>query len=179
MTVVAAPVRVPESKMKRFRQALAIPAEEMIPIGNIVFDNVTMNEAVRRTMEMARKTDKPRYVCTANLDHLALCESDIEFREIYRRADLVLADGMPVVWLSQPHVMGKLRERVAGSDLFWELSKAAAKTDLKLFFMGGAPGSADRAAEAVRELYPGVEVCGTYCPSFEELGHRSGTRAYP
>lgn len=155
-------------KMRSFRQALgATPAEEMIPIGDIVFDNVTMDEAVRRILEMARKTDKPRYVCTANLDHLAISEHDDEFRDVYRRADLVLADGMPVVWLSQPHIMGRLQERVAGSDLFWELSKASAKTGLRLFLLGGLPGSADRAAEALRTSYPGVQICGTDCPSFE------------
>lgn len=155
--------------MKTFRQALAVSPEKLIPIGDIVFDNVTMREAVDRIVDMAQQKGRARYVCTANLDHLALCENDVAFRQIYRRADLVLADGMPVIWLSQPHVMGSLHARVAGSDLFWELGKASAKTGLKLFFMGGTPGSADRAKEAICDLYPGAQVVGTYCPSFENF----------
>ena len=153
--------------VRRVLQAFSVPSEDMIPIGDIIFDNVTMTQAVARVVEMAKKTDRPRYVCTANLDHMALCEKDEEFREIYRRADLVLADGMPVVWLSQPHVMGSLQARVAGSDLFFELARASAVHNLRLFFLGGSPGSADKAAEAVKILYPKAQVCGTYCPSFE------------
>ena len=153
--------------MKSFKQALQVAPEKLIPIGDIVFDNVTMREAVDRVVEMAHKKDRARYVCTANLDHLAMCETDDSFREIYRRADMVLADGMPVVWLSQPHVMGSLSARVAGSDLFWEVAKVSAKNNLRLFFMGGSPGSADLAAEAIKGMYPGAQVVGTYCPAFE------------
>ena len=157
-----------EGRVKKgFKKAFAVQPESMIPIGDIVFDNVTMTEAVERIVQMARKTDRPRYVCTANLDHLALCEKDAEFREIYRRADLVLADGMPVVWLSQPHVMGSLHARVAGSDLFFELARASETTGLRLFFLGGSPGSADQAADAMRILYPQAIITGTYCPAFE------------
>ena len=154
---------------KGLKKAFSVPPESMIPIGDVVFDNVTMPEAVERIIEMTRKTDRPRYVCTANLDHLALCEKDAEFREIYRRADLVLADGMPVVWLSQPHIMGSLHARVAGSDLFFELARASASHGLRLFFLGGSPGSADKAAEAVQVLYPKALICGTYCPSFDDF----------
>ena len=158
-----------ETVRKTLQKAFAVAPESMIPIGDIIFDNVSMSEAVERVVEMARKTDRPRYVCTANLDHMALCEKDEEFREIYRRADLVLADGMPVVWLSQSHVMGSLQARVAGSDLFFELARASSTHRLRLFFLGGSPGSADKAAEAVQLLYPKALVSGTYCPSFENF----------
>ena len=156
-------------KKNGLKEAFAVPPEDMIPIGDVIFDNVTMQEAVQRIVAMTKKTDRPRYVCTANLDHLALCEKDDEFREIYRRADLVLADGMPVVWLSQPHVMGSLHARVAGSDLFFELARASAVHGLRLFLLGGSPGSAEKATEALQILYPGANICGSYCPSFEDF----------
>src|SRR5262245_35800038 len=139
-------------------------------IADVLFDDVTMAEAVTRVAHMARQRDRPRYVCPGNLDHLALLRRDQRFGEIYRRADLVLADGMPIVWLSRLARGGSLRERVAGSDLFWELARLSADTGLKLFFLGGAPGAAERAAAAARARYPGVQICGIYCPSFEEFG---------
>ncbi len=158
-----------DGKKNGLKEAFAVAPEDMIPIGDVIFDNVTMHEAVQRIVAMTKKTDRPRYVCTANLDHLALCERDDEFREIYRRADLVLADGMPVVWLSQPHVMGSLHARVAGSDLFFELARASAVHGLRLFLLGGSPGSAEKATEALQILYPGANICGSYCPSFEDF----------
>jgi len=135
-------------------------------ITQTAFDNVTMEEAVVRITQMAQKTDIPRVICTGNLDHLVMLQKDADFRAIYQAADLVLADGAPIVWLS--HLCGTpLKERVTGSDLFWELGRASAATGLRLFFLGGAPGAAARAADAVHRRYPSAIVCGSYCPPKE------------
>ena len=147
-----------------------------INIANVTFDNVTMDEAVTRIVKMAQKTDTPRHVCTGNLDHLVTLSRDAEFRAIYAEAALTLADGAPVVWLSRlgPASLGApLRERVTGSDLFWELGRASAATGVRLFFLGGAPCAADLAAEAVRRRHPGAQICGTYCPPKEQFDTES------
>jgi N-acetylglucosaminyldiphosphoundecaprenol N-acetyl-beta-D-mannosaminyltransferase len=139
-------------------------------INDIAFHNVTMQEAVARIVQMAQKTEKPRYVCTGNLDHLVTLAHDPEFREIYQNSDLTLADGKPIVLLSRlaaTPTCPALKQRVTGSDLFWELARASEATGLRLFFLGGAPCAADLAREAVLKLYPGAQICGTYCPPFE------------
>ncbi len=140
-----------------------------VQIGNTAFDNVTMPETVDWIMEAVRRNDRPRLVCTGNLDHLVTLHHDAQFRAIYADADLVLADGMPIVWLSRL-MRQPLKERVAGSDLFWELGRASAEHGLRLFFLGGRDGAADAAAEAVRQRYPGARICGIYCPPFAEFG---------
>ena len=71
-----------------------------VAVGGVFFDDVTMREAVARIVTMCHAGGRPGYVCTGNLDHLVMLQKDAEFRAIYGRADLVLADGMPVVWLS-------------------------------------------------------------------------------
>lgn len=137
-----------------------------VRIDDVAFDKVTMRQAVEHIAAMAKMRDRPRYVCTGNLDHLVLIEKDPEFASAYEKADLVVADGAPVVWLSR--LLAKpLPERVAGSDLFWELAKASAERGLRLFFLGGAPGSAAKAADAAERRYPGAKIVGTYCPPFE------------
>ena len=138
-----------------------------ISVASTDFHNVTMEEAVTCIVQMAQKTEKPRYVCTGNLDHLVTLERDPEFRAIYAQSDLTLADGKPVVLLS--HLAGgePLRERVTGSDLFWELARASSVTGLRLFFLGGAECAADAAKDAVLRRYPAAVVCGTYCPPRE------------
>lgn len=140
-----------------------------ISIANVAFDNVTMKEAVNRIVQMAQKTDTPRYVCTGNLDHLVTLSRDTHFQRIYADADLVLADGAPVVWLSRLSSAQPLRERVTGSDLFWELARASEHSGVRLFFLGGKPGATELAAKAVRERHPGAQICGSYCPPFEEF----------
>lgn len=136
-----------------------------VPVTNVWFDNLTMNEAVDRIVDYACRADKPRYVCTGNLDHLAMLERDPEFAGVYREADLVLADGAPILWLSKlSHRHDPLAERVAGSDLFWELAKVSGERGLRLFFLGGRPGAAESAAAAVIARYPQANICGVYCP---------------
>jgi len=63
-----------------------------------------------------------------------------------------------------------LPARVAGSDLIWSLSRAAATRGRSVFMLGGAPGTADAAARALKEQIPGLVVSGTYYPPmrFEE-----------
>ncbi len=132
-------------------------------LGGVRFDNVKMSEAVAAIVKMAQKTETPRMVCTANLDHLATMQDDQDFRQIYREADFVVADGMPLVWLS--HIAGcPLKERVAGSDLFWELGRASSLTSVRLFFLGGQVGSAEKASLKLQQVFPGAQIVGTYCP---------------
>jgi len=141
-----------------------------IYISDVAFHNVTMAEAVTQIVQMAQKTGKPRYVCTGNLDHLVTLEHDAEFRAVYQGSDLTLADGKPVVWLSRLAAAPSrpaLKERVTGSDLFWELARASDMTGLRLFFLGGAPYAAELARDAVLKKYPGAQICGVYCPPFE------------
>ena len=94
--------------------------------------------------------------------------SDLEFRRIYSMADLVVADGMPLVWLS--HLAGApLKERVAGSDMFWEIGRASAQYGLRLFLLGGMPCSAQIAAKKLEKQYPGAVIAGAYCPPYGSL----------
>jgi N-acetylglucosaminyldiphosphoundecaprenol N-acetyl-beta-D-mannosaminyltransferase len=137
-----------------------------VDIDGLLFDDVTMDEATARIVELAKMRDRPRFVCTGNLDHLAIAAEDREFKAAYEEADLVVADGAPVVWLSR---LGgtPLKERVAGSDLFWTLGRASAETGVTLFFLGGVEGAADAAKAELEKRYPGVKIVGTYCPPFK------------
>jgi N-acetylglucosaminyldiphosphoundecaprenol N-acetyl-beta-D-mannosaminyltransferase len=126
-----------------------------------------MGETVQRIVALAAIPEGQALVCTGNLDHLVTLQQDSEFRAAYQEADLVLADGMPIVWISRLGRGPGLKERVAGSDLFWELARESQQSGLRLFFLGGSPGSAQRAADAVQLRYPAARVCGIYCPPFE------------
>src|SRR5690606_30887207 len=116
-------------------------------------------EALERVAHLAERRGQPAYVVTPNVDHLVKLQDDPLFREVYARADLVLADGAPLLWASRL-VGTPLRAKVSGSDLFVELAPIAAARGLKLFFMGGRPGAAERAAELLRERHPGLQVVG-------------------
>ena len=102
-------------------------------------------------------------VVTPNLDHLHRCLHDLTFAALVSEAELVVADGMPLVWAAR--LQGTpLPERVAGSNLISSLSGAAAARGRRVFFLGGAPSTAEGAAQVLRERFPSLKVVGTACP---------------
>jgi N-acetylglucosaminyldiphosphoundecaprenol N-acetyl-beta-D-mannosaminyltransferase len=114
------------------------------------------------------ETGRPTFFITANTHYVMLTQQNPDLQAINARAALILADGAPLVWASR--WMGSpLPERVAGSDLVFELSSEAAKQGYRMFFVGGAEGIAEEAARRLRELYLELEVVGTECPALYDL----------
>jgi N-acetylglucosaminyldiphosphoundecaprenol N-acetyl-beta-D-mannosaminyltransferase len=102
------------------------------------------------------------WIITPNVDILRQIRRP-QFGGLLRDADLVLADGMPVVWASR--LLGKsLPARVAGSSLIFTLSDAAAAAGYRIFLLGGLEGTAERAAARLES--DGARVAGWHCPPF-------------
>lgn len=106
---------------------------------------------------------KGGWVVTPNLDILRRCVRDQAFREMVLKADLVVPDGMPLIWASRLS-RSRLPERVPGSGLISTLSEAAARDGRSVFLLGGAPGTADAAAEILTLRSGALRVVGTHCP---------------
>jgi N-acetylglucosaminyldiphosphoundecaprenol N-acetyl-beta-D-mannosaminyltransferase len=105
------------------------------------------------------------WVCPANLDVLRQWRASAELRELVARADLVVADGMPLIWAGG--LQGSpLPERVAGSTLVGSLCEEAARAGASVFLLGGNPGTAEAAADELASRAPGLRVAGTLCPPF-------------
>lgn len=131
---------------------------------NTFVDNLTMDEAVKE-IDLLIQQKKRSYVVTPNVDHIVRLEKDKEFKQVYDDADLILTDGMPLVWYS--HLCGRpIREKVSGSDLFPAVCEMASQKKYSMYFLGAAEGIAARAAEIVKTRYPGLEIVGTYSPSY-------------
>src|SRR5215207_7838182 len=111
-------------------------------------------------------TDRtPRYVITANVHYAMLATNDPRLGPVTRGADLVLADGMPLVWAAR----GRLPERVAGSDLVPALCRQAAERGYRVFLLGAAPGVAAAAAEVMTARHPTLTIVGAVAPPFRDL----------
>ena len=136
-----------------------------IRLFGIDIDALTMSEAVEHLLRWIREPDGIcRYVVTPNLDHALLFQARADLRTAYAESGMVIADGMPLVWVSR--WLGKpLPERVAGSDLTPALFAAADRgPGLKVHLLGGAPGVAERAAKRIHARYGNVRVVGTESP---------------
>ena len=100
-------------------------AKPPIAILGVLFDNVTMPEAIGAIERMVASR-QPHYLVTANVDFVVQAQEDVELRRILFDAHLVLCDGTPLVWASK--LLGnRLVERVAGADLVPQLLGVAAE----------------------------------------------------
>jgi N-acetylglucosaminyldiphosphoundecaprenol N-acetyl-beta-D-mannosaminyltransferase len=128
------------------------------------FDAVTEAEAVGAIVG-ASGGERGCWVITANLDHLRRYRQEVVARRMFEEADLVVADGMPIVWASR--LLGaSLPERIAGSNMISSISAVAGTANRSIFLLGGMPGVAERAAAALMDSTPGLRVAGTLCPRF-------------
>jgi len=147
---------------------------QRISLGSIYLDNVDQAGAVERIVAFAR-SGQPHHVVTVNLDFISIASRDAAFRETINAADLAVADGMPLVWLSRLKA-SPLPERVAGVDLVMESCKVAAEVRAGVFLLGAAPGVAEIAGERLQEMCPGLKIAGAYAPPVGGLDEAENDR---
>ncbi|MBJ7519045.1 MAG: WecB/TagA/CpsF family glycosyltransferase [Solirubrobacteraceae bacterium] len=162
------PAPTPPSTSLETPEALTpvIAVETFVPdridLLGLAIDRVTEREAIDRIMGTL-DAGRGGWVITPNAAHLReFCRSE-ELRELMGRADLSVADGMPLVWASRLQ-QTPLPERVAGSNLIYSLSEEAARRGATIFLLGGDEGVAEHAAVRLQEHCPGLLVAGTHYP---------------
>ena len=102
-----------------------------------------------------------RLVITVNTDHLVRLRRHPELLEAYLAADLVLADGMPVVWGSRV-VGAALPERVTGVDLMDELFRSFSADAKSVYLLGSTEEVLSAGSEALADRYPRIRLAGTH-----------------
>lgn len=84
-----------------------------------------------------------------------------------RTSDLILADGMSVVWASR--ILGRrLPERVAGIDLMTEMMRLADARGFRVYFLGAKQEVLDSVLDHVRREYPRLVIAGSHHGYFNE-----------
>jgi N-acetylglucosaminyldiphosphoundecaprenol N-acetyl-beta-D-mannosaminyltransferase len=121
----------------------------------------------------AQKRAPARYVAVTGMHGVSVSREDTAFRDVLGHASLVVADGMPLVWLGRLQGYKHMRRRVYGPELMETFCRSTG-SKYRHFFYGGAPGVADALAQAERRRY-GIEIAGTYCPPFRPLTEKEET----
>jgi N-acetylglucosaminyldiphosphoundecaprenol N-acetyl-beta-D-mannosaminyltransferase len=144
------------------RVAASVPAT--VPLLGLGIAAVSEQETINYILEGVA-AGRGGWICPANLDVLRQWRRSAEVRELVSAADLVVADGMPLLWAGA--LQGSpLPERVAGSSLIHSLTAAAADAGASVFLLGGNPGTADAAVRRLAERSPNLRLAGTLCPPF-------------
>ena len=133
---------------------------ERTEILGVEFDNVTLDEAADRAIALMDQ-DGPHLVATPNPEIVQLARRDPEFGRVLSDADLVIPDGVGVVYAAK--ILGRpLKGRVPGIEFAAALMARMAGKGKRLFLLGAKPGVAELAAANLAVEYPGLVVCGTH-----------------
>ena len=123
-------------------------------------DAVTMEEAVDWVDRRIAEGTACR-VGAVNAAKLVKIEKDPDLARVVTACELIIADGMGVVWAS-PFLCGRRLRRVAGIDLMEALVARAEEKGHRVYFLGARPQVLDRMLERLRERHPALVVAGSH-----------------
>lgn len=132
----------------------------------ISFDDLTREEAAQLGAQLLAE-DRFHYVVTPNPEFILAAEKDQAFLDVLNSADLVLADGVGVVYSAK--ILGKpLKGRVPGIEFAADMLACLNEMGGRLYLLGAKPGVAEEAGRRILAQYPNIVLCGTQDGYFKD-----------
>lgn len=121
---------------------------------------VNLNETLQFVDESIKHRRRV-YICVPAVHLIMECQQDCRLLNGVNRADLVVPDGMPLVWLLKAAGYTKA-SRVYGPDLMLALCHLAAERNYSVFLLGGTSGQSKQLARVLVNKFPGLRIAGIY-----------------
>ncbi|MBQ9458512.1 MAG: WecB/TagA/CpsF family glycosyltransferase [Oscillospiraceae bacterium] len=137
-----------------------------VDVLGVGFDNVTMEEALVRGAELMQR-EGAHYVVTPNPEIVEACRADAEAMSAVNGADLVLPDGIGVIYGAKM-LKTPLKERVPGIEFGTGMLQWCAGHGKSVYLLGAKPGVAERAAENLTRRFPDLVIAGTRDGYFQD-----------
>jgi exopolysaccharide biosynthesis WecB/TagA/CpsF family protein len=122
--------------------------------------NRSAGDMVDAALDRKRAGGEPVYLTSTNGEVTFMCARQPEIRNLFMRADAIHADGMPHVFVSRLFSKTPLPERVATTDLFFDIAGEAERRGASMFMLGATPSVNDAAANLVRRRFPTLRLVG-------------------
>jgi N-acetylglucosaminyldiphosphoundecaprenol N-acetyl-beta-D-mannosaminyltransferase len=132
---------------------------ERLKILNIWVDPLDRGMARARVLDFLETGKRPHSIFASNPEKSFSVPKDPELLSVFRDADILLPDGIGMVWAAGVLYGAKL-ERVPGSEFIFDLCRLAVQEDCGIFLFGAAEEVNRRSAEILSERYPGLKVSG-------------------
>lgn len=150
----------------------AVPeASELMSLGTIdvIGFGVTsgsFSEQAENILEWAARRES-RVILVANVHMLMEAHADPTFATVFRNADQVLPDGMPLVWMMNATRKAN-QVRMAGLDVMRTLFQGAGERSLNVFLLGSTIDVLEDIQARARKDFPGISIVGIESPPFRE-----------
>ena len=134
-------------------------------------------KAIHELVKNYTVKSKAQYVATLNMDFLSNCfktwNLKLKNQDLYnslKNADLVTADGMPIVCFAKLN-NATMKERVTGADMVYDIAKYAAMLGHKIFYIGESKKLCKDAHLKLKSKFPRLKAAGFADP----MVHSDGT----
>jgi len=132
----------------------------------VLFNNISPEEACDTAISFLER-GTPAVIFTPNPEMVMLARKDAGFKHILNSADLVIPDGIGIVYASR-FTDGPITQRVPGIDLLTDIFDNIRNSGRSIYLLGAAPGVTDTAAEKLTASFPGLKIAGNYHGYFKD-----------
>ncbi|HMT06831.1 MAG TPA: WecB/TagA/CpsF family glycosyltransferase [Pyrinomonadaceae bacterium] len=129
-------------------------------------DVVTLDSVIERCVNIADSGGG--YVCFSTVHMIMEGHDDASFAEIVNAADMIVPDGMPLVWMQKRSGISDAN-RVRANDLMIELCKFAEAKGRSVGFYGAAPEVIEDIKKRIEREMPNLKVAYAYSPPYRAL----------
>jgi N-acetylglucosaminyldiphosphoundecaprenol N-acetyl-beta-D-mannosaminyltransferase len=144
------------------------PEKTQFRVLGVGVNAVQISDVVAQMERWISEGDACHFIAVTGMHGVTEAQHDPSFKKILNSADLVVPDGMPLVWLGRRHGH-PLKRRVYGPELMQTFCSAT-RGMYRHFLFGGVPGVAASLGQVLNEMY-GINVVGDYSPPFRELSN--------
>jgi N-acetylglucosaminyldiphosphoundecaprenol N-acetyl-beta-D-mannosaminyltransferase len=131
-------------------------------------DAVQIPGVIAQMQGWIARRDACRYIAVTGMHGVTEAKHDPQLRAALASANLVVPDGMPLIWLGRRHGFA-LPRRVYGPELMLRFWQQTGSARYRHFFYGGAPGIADGLARKFQRQFPSHQIAGTLSPPYRDL----------
>jgi len=146
---------------------MAQPGEKFSVLG-VGVNPVQISDVIALMQDWIAQHCACQTIAVTGMHGIMEAHHDRTFKNILNSSSLVVPDGMPIVWLARLKGHG-LKRRVYGPELMTAFCEISANKGYRHFLYGGAPGVAEKLAEDLTNLFPGLVIAGTFSPPFRPL----------
>lgn len=151
------------------RRPAQIPSDHAsFRVLGVRIDAMLISETVAQMEEWIRDRRECHSIAATSMHGTVEAQRDASFMRVLSATDLVVPDGMPLVWLGRQRGLS-LPRRIYGPDLMLEFCDRTAGRGYRHYFYGGEPGVPQRLADTLLHRFPEMEVCGAFSPPFRAL----------
>lgn len=156
-----------DSTVKGDESVVRVAQSESIELLGVRINCETYQSLAATVLSWVEQGQKS-YCCFTNPHSIIMCQSDEEFKAATNNADLVLPDGVGVVYASKILRL-PLTERVTGPTSMLKVIESGLDKELRHYFYGSSEETLNSLQHNLREKFPSVQIAGAHSPPYREL----------